>query len=98
MSDQELAAMRTIVDALAELDEDARQRALAWATDRYYPRRWVMPELRAEALHRYTAHGHSCCDLAAGPRPSAVAKCGGPAMCGKCGAEVALIHGSAVPA
>ena len=42
--------------------------------------------------HGYTRHGHSCCDLATGPRPNLVARCGGPGLCGECSADVVVKH------
>lgn len=38
--------------------------------------------------HGYTSHGHSCCDLVADPRPTLIARCGGPAICSGCATEM----------
>lgn len=42
--------------------------------------------------HRLTVHGHPCCELAPPTTPPAVARCGGPALCSRCGRESAAIH------
>lgn len=43
--------------------------------------------------HGWTRHGHSCCDQApAETRPSIVARCGGPGLCGECSADMVIRH------
>lgn len=35
--DEELAALASLVDTLGALDDDARERVLRWANDRFFP-------------------------------------------------------------
>lgn len=39
--DQELAAMTALVEALGSIDDEARQRVMHWANDRFFPIRHV---------------------------------------------------------
>lgn len=51
--------------------------------------------------HRWTRHGHRCCDEASEERPpwaAVIAKCGGPAICVVCKTERAEMAGHAKPA
>lgn len=48
--------------------------------------------------HGRTHHGHTCCGEAkVGDKfPGLVARCGGPAMCGKCSHDAARLHAGVI--
>lgn len=50
------------------------------------------PAKQAQPVHGWTSHGHKCCHQATGPRPDAIARCGGPGLCKTCGPETARMH------
>lgn len=91
----ESAMVPKLVDIILKYNADPHDADLVGTVIALLDLPWLA-QPQPEIKHGWTAHGHACCRIEPrtmlGTRPSSIARCGGPALCGKCGSDAARIH------